>query len=137
LSAIVRAHPTHALPYPASTICLLDDEPSVLKALGRLLASEGLQAEKFTEPVRFLAYARSHPVRVVVIDVRMPGMTGLEVLAELRTASPEAQVLIITAEDDPAHRAAAINGGAAAFFLKPFDDDAFVEAIRAAIAPLP
>jgi FixJ family two-component response regulator len=123
------------LPCSTHTICLLDDEPCVLKALGRLLSSVELSAEKFTEPAAFLAYAKDHPVRLAVIDVRMPGMSGLEVLVELRAASPQAQVIIMTAEDDPAHRLAAMAGGAAAFFLKPFHDEAFLAAVHAAIAP--
>jgi FixJ family two-component response regulator len=120
------------LPAPA-TICLLDDEPSVLKALGRLLASEGLQAEKFTEPMRFLVHAAVHPIGLAIIDVRLPGMTGLEVFAQLRRVSPRARVIIMTAEDDPGHRAAAAAGGAVAFFLKPFDNEAFIEAVQTAM----
>ena len=105
----------------------------MLKALVRLLASEGLHAEKFSEPAPFIAHARRHPVRLAVIDVRLPGMTGLEVLAELRAISPDAQVIIMTGENDAAHRNAAIAGGASAFFLKPFDDEAFLGAVRAAL----
>jgi len=114
---------------------LLDDEPSVIKAIGRLLAVEDLPTEKFTEPARFLAYARSHPIRLAVVDVRMPGMSGLDVLAELRATMPHVRVIIITAEDDPGRRNAAMAAGAVAFFLKPFDEDAFLVAVRAAIAP--
>jgi FixJ family two-component response regulator len=123
------------VPAPADIICLLDDDPCVVKALGRLLASEGLHAEKFYEPARFLDYARGHPVRLAVIDIRMPGMTGLEVLAELRTISPATRVLIMTGENDPAHRTAALAGGARAVFLKPFDDAAFLQAVSEALAP--
>ncbi len=121
------------MPFPAATICLLDDEPSVLKALGRLLASIDLPTEKFTEPARFLAYAGGHPVGLAVIDVRMPGMNGLEVFSELRKISPKTRVIIMTAEEDPDHRDAAMSGGASAFFLKPFDDSAFLTAVRAAV----
>jgi FixJ family two-component response regulator len=76
------------VPDSADTICLLDDEPSVLKALARLLASDGLHTQKFYDPACFLDHLRSHPVRLVVIDIRMPGITGLEVLAKLRVSSP-------------------------------------------------
>ncbi|HEX5176280.1 MAG TPA: response regulator [Chthoniobacteraceae bacterium] len=124
------------MPVPTGDIiCVLDDELCVLKALGRLLASEGLRTEKFCEPAGFLEYARKHPVRVALIDIRMPGMTGIEVLAELRTILPGARVIVMTGENDPAHRAAALGGGASAFFLKPFDDDALLQAVRKAIAP--
>ena len=108
----------------------------MLKALGRLLASEGLRTEKFCEPARFLEHARTHAVRLAVIDIRMPGMTGLEVLSELRARSPETRVIVITGEGDSAHRSAAMSGGASAFFLKPFDDESFLQAVREALAPL-
>jgi len=118
----------------ANSICLLDDESPTLKALGRLLASEGLTTEKFTEPARFLAYARSHLVSLAVIDVQMPGMCGFDVLLALRGIHPASRAIIITALDDPAHRTAAMAAGASAFFLKPFNGDAFIEAIRSALA---
>ena len=118
------------------TICLLDDDPSVLKALGRLFASEGLETEKFIDPALFIAYAESHPVRLAVVDVRMPGTNGIEVMMRLRSVSPETKVIIMTAESDPWNRTSALAGGASAFFLKPFDDAAFVEAVRAAIPPI-
>jgi FixJ family two-component response regulator len=116
-------------------ICLLDDEPTLLRALGRLLASEGLIAERFCDPTQFLEYARTHPVQLAVIDVRMPGRTGFEVMAELRTIAPDVRVIIMTGENDSAHRSAAFAGGACAFFLKPFDDEEFLRAVREALAP--
>ncbi len=119
----------------ADIICLLDDEPSVLKALGRLLASEGLQTEKFSDPLLFLEHARSHSVRLAVIDIRMPGMTGLEVLEELRTMSPEAQAIILTGEHDSTLQDAAMAGGARAFFLKPFNNDVFLRTVRESLSP--
>ena len=118
---------------PAHTVCLLDDEPSVVKALGRLLASEGLATEQFTQPARFLAYARTHAVELAVLDVRMPGMSGLTVQGALRIIQPNAGVIVITAEDDPAHRFAALAGGATGFFLKPLNEDAFLGAVRSAL----
>ena len=125
------------MPSSANIICLLDDEAAVLKGLGRLLASEGLHTEKFTDPARFLAHARTHPVLLAVIDIRMSGMTGFEVLAELRAISPTPKVIVLTGESDRAHREAALSGGACAFFRKPFDNDAFLGAVRRAIAPSP
>jgi DNA-binding NtrC family response regulator len=123
------------VPDSAETICLLDDEPSVLKALGRLLASEGLPAHTFYDPMCFLEYARDHPVRLVVIDIRMPGLNGLEVLAKLRVSSPDTRVIVMTGENNPAYRAAALAGGASAFFFKPFDDRAFLASVCKAILP--
>ncbi len=104
----------------------------MLKALGRLLDSEGLGTEKFTEPARFLTYAQDHAVRLAVIDIRMPGQTGLEVQAALHALQPQASVIVMTAEDEPAHRAA-LAGGAEAFFLKPLDDHLFLAAVHRAL----
>lgn len=115
-------------------ICLLDDEPSVLKALGRLLASDGLNAEKFSEPALFLDHARRNPVRLAVIDIRMPGMTGLEVMGELKKLSPTSRVIIMTGDLDTINQTAALSAGASAFFMKPFDDESFLKAIRDALA---
>ena len=121
---------------PAAIICLLDDEPSVLKAVGRLLASEGLQSLKFSEPARFLEYALRHSVRLAVIDIQMPGMTGLEVMNELRASSPGTRIIIVTGESDPRHRGTALARGASAFFHKPFGDEAFLHAVREALGHL-
>jgi len=119
---------------PADIICLLDDEPSVLKAIGRLLASEGLYAEKFSSPSAFLDHMREYPARLAVIDIRMPEMTGLEVLTKLRVISPDTKVIVITGEGDAAHRTAALKGGASAFFTKPFHDERFLQAVHEAMA---
>ncbi len=121
------------MPSDFDIICLLDDEPSVLKALGRLLASEGLRSQKFSESAHFLDHARSHPMRLAIIDIRMPGMTGLEVMVKLRVCLPEVRVILMTGENDPDYQNAAMVGGADAFFFKPFDDEAFLQAIREAI----
>jgi FixJ family two-component response regulator len=123
------------VPSAANIICLLDDEATVLKSIARLLASDGLHAEKFSDPACFLAHARSHPVQLAVIDIRMTGMTGFEVLSELRALNPAPKVIVMTGENDPTHREAALAGGACAFFRKPFDNEAFLVAVRQAIAP--
>jgi len=70
-----------------------------------------------------------------VLDIRMPGMNGIQVQDALRTLQPKAGVIIITAEDDATHRQAAMTAGASAFFLKPLNDDAFLEAVHAALRP--
>lgn len=116
------------------TICLIDDEPSVLKALGRLLASEGFHAMKFDDPVLFIRHATCNPVHLAVIDIRMPGMSGLEVMEKLSTISPTTRTIVITGEGDPMSRAAAMSAGAVFFFPKPFDDEALLQAIRATIS---
>jgi FixJ family two-component response regulator len=115
-------------------VCLVDDDPAVLKSVSRLLASDGLPVRAFNEPEDFLVYIQAHRVPVAIIDVWMPAMNGLEVQSRLRTISPSTSVIIFTGKEDPLVRSAALKGGAAAFFIKPFEDGAFLAAIRSALA---
>jgi FixJ family two-component response regulator len=118
----------------AFVVCLLDDDPSVLKGLGRLFASADLLAETFSDPEEFLRYARTHRPMIALIDVHMPQMNGLEVQSQLREVSPSTRVIIFTGKDDPLVRSTALNAGASAFFTKPFDDEAILTAVRLAFA---
>jgi FixJ family two-component response regulator len=116
-------------------VCLLDDDPSVLKGLGRLFSSAGLVAETFSDPHKFLEYARIHRPTVALVDVCMPQMSGLEVQSQLHKISPSTRVVIFTAKDDPLVRSTALNAGATAFLTKPFDDEELLTAVRLALAP--
>lgn len=115
-------------------ICLLDDDPSMLKALDRLLSSVGLQAKLFNAPLDFLSYVVRNFVTLAVIDIWMPGMSGLEVQTKLHAVSPDTRVIISTADDHDSLRSAAIQAGAIAYFVKPFDEDVFLVAVRRALA---
>ncbi len=115
-------------------ICLLDDDPSVLKAVSRLLSSAGWHVEQFSDPEKFLEYAKIHRSPVAVIDIWMPLMSGLEVQSRLRELSPSTRVIIFTGKEDPLVRSTALNAGASAFFVKPFDDEELLTAIRLALA---
>jgi FixJ family two-component response regulator len=114
-------------------VCLLDDDPSVLKAVGRLLSSAGWRVKQFSEPDEFLVYAKIQRVPVAVIDVWMPVMSGLEVQSRLRELSPSTRVIIFTGKDDPRVRSTALNAGASAFLTKPFDEDELLTAVRLAL----
>ena len=115
-------------------ICLLDDDPSVLCGVSRLLRSEGWPAQTFNDPEKFLAYAKTLRIPVAVIDICMPLMSGLEVQAQLRTVSPSTRVIMLTAKQDPLLRSTALGGGATAFFTKPFDEEEFLTAIKVALS---
>lgn len=117
-----------------STVCLLDDDPSVLAATSRLLASEGWHVKTFTDPNAFLYDAKNRNPRVVVIDMWMPKMNGLDVQRRLRELSPATRVIVLTANDDTLVRWNALAAGAAAFFIKPVRADTFVTSIRSAFA---
>lgn len=116
------------------TVCLVDDDPSVLKATGRLLSSAGWKVEAFGDPHEFLRYAAANHPKVVVLDILMPIMNGLEVQLRLRKVSPSSRVIVLTSKDDPSVRSTAMEEGASAFFLKPVDDDAFLAGIESAFS---
>ena len=115
-------------------IWLLDDDASMLKALGRLLNSAGFVVEKFSNPADFLSELEQRECRVAVLDVWMPDMNGLEVQACLRRDSPETRIIFISGRDDPAVRQTALEGGAFGFLAKPFDDEVFLQLIHKAAA---
>jgi len=115
-------------------IWLLDDDVSMLKALGRLMNSAGFIVEKFNLPAAFLARLEHAPCRVAILDVWMPQMNGLEVQACLRRDSPETRIIFISGRDDPSVRQTALDAGAFAFLAKPFEDEVLVELIQKAVA---
>ena len=118
----------------AEVVCLVDDDKSVLTSIGRLLASDGLAVRAFNEPESFLAHVKTHSVPVVVLDIWMEQMTGLEVQAELSKLSPRTRVIIMTGRKDPAAEQTALQLGATAFFIKPFDDGEFLAAVHSALS---
>jgi len=118
----------------ANEVCLVDDDLSVLKSMQYLLASDGLAVRAFNKPEDFLAHAAAHPVSVVVTDIWMERITGLEILARMCALSPRPRVIVITARDDLAARATAMQIGPVAFFIKPFNDEEFLAAVRDALA---
>jgi FixJ family two-component response regulator len=121
------------VPNRLKTVCVVDDDTSVLKALGRLLSSAGLCMTGFSDPRRFLEHARVHEIALVIIDVWMPELSGLEVQRLLQTIAPDTPVIVMTARDDPGLDRIAFAQGAVAFFAKPFSDTLFLEAVLRAL----
>ena len=115
-------------------VCLVDDDSAVLRSIGRLLASDGFSARSFDKPKDFLAHIRTNAVPVVVLDIWMGEMNGLEVQAQISALSPGTRVIVITGREDSKTKEAALQAGAVAFFSKPFDDDEFLGAVRGALA---
>src|SRR5215469_9863709 len=114
-------------------ICVVDDDISVLRSLREGLASEGFEAQTFDDPEKFLDYARTHTVKLAVLDYSMPELNGLQLQDCLRAQSSDTRVIIITGRDEPAIRAIASKGGAFAFLSKPFDDETFLDAVNSAL----
>lgn len=117
----------------AFSVCLLDDDPSILKGLTRLFSSAELQLQTFNDPNNFLCYARKHRPDVALVDVCMPQMSGLEVQSQLREISPSTRVIIFTGKEDPLVRSTALNAGASAFLTKPFNDEELLTSVRLAL----
>ena len=118
-------------------VCLVDDDLSVLKSIERLLASDGFSVRTFNKPKEFLTHVQAHTVPLVVLDIWMEEMSGLEVQAQLSALSPNTRVIIMTGREDPSAKLTVLQSGVIAFFTKPFDDDQFLNAVRGALAMHP
>jgi FixJ family two-component response regulator len=116
-----------------SAVCLVDDDPLVLNSLRHLLASDGIAARSFDAAETFFAHIEMHSVALVVIDIWMGGMTGLEVQARLFSMCCQTRVIIITGSEGADDERIAMQAGAIAFFKKPFDDEQFLAAVHAAL----
>ena len=114
-------------------VCLVDDDPLVLRSTGLLLASDGFVVRQFDNGEDFIAYVASHDVPLVVLDIWMEEMTGFEVLARLCAISPRTHVIVITGHEDSAARILAMQIGTVAFLVKPFDDEQFLEVVHRAL----
>jgi len=109
---------------------VVDDEPIVRSSVGCYLQAEGFQVDVAEGGRQALDLIRSHPYGAVLLDVRMPGMDGIETLRELRRTLPSLPVVMMTAYADVATAVAAMKEGAAEYATKPFDPDELAAAIR-------
>jgi FixJ family two-component response regulator len=117
----------------SEVVCLVDDDPSVRKSVGRLLESAGYKVDTFSDPKPFLQHLANHPVPVAVLDIWMESMTGMELLAHLCAKSPQTRVIFITGHEDPAAQATVMQAGAFGFLIKPFDDGEFLTLVDRAL----
>jgi FixJ family two-component response regulator len=129
--------PTRGEKPSSEIVCLVDDDPLVLRSTGLLLSSAGFGVRQFDKGEDFIAYVASHKVPLVVLDIWMEEMTGLEVLARLCAISPETHVIVITGRENNAVRITATQVGTVAFLIKPFDEEQFLEAVHRALGHPP
>jgi FixJ family two-component response regulator len=115
-------------------IAVVDDDPSICRALKRQLESHHLLADVFSSGQLFLASLSTRVPRAVILDVHMPEMTGVEVQQALIRSGTKTSVIFITANQDEKLREAAMAAGSIAFLLKPFTDQALMEAVGRALA---
>jgi len=118
-------------------IAIVDDEEPVRKALKRLLRASGLEAESYASGKEFLEANTVRPPDCLVLDLHMPGMSGLQVLRELRAANSVLPTVVITAYDEPATREQCLAAGASAYLRKPLDERLLLNAISANVKRAP
>jgi len=120
-----------------STVCIVDDDQSMRQALRGSLKSAGFQAEVFASAQEFLNSGRLSDTGCLVLDVRMPGMTGLELQEQLIASGWAVPIIFISAHGDEDVRAHAVERGAIDFLQKPFSDQALLGAIARAVGEPP
>jgi FixJ family two-component response regulator len=117
---------------PAKLIAIVDDDRSVRSALLGLMRAAGLEARAFASAEEFLRSGAQAQTACLVADVRMPGISGLELQAALDAQSAGVPVIFITAHGDADTHARAMAAGAVRVFQKPFADQELLDTIRAA-----
>lgn len=118
---------------PPLTVYIVDDDDAVRAALQALLGSVGLHCQSFASAEAFLAVAGPSMRGCLLLDVRMPGMSGLELQRTLQERGIELQVLIITGHGDVAMAVRALKAGASDFVEKPFNEQALLDSIQACL----
>ena len=114
-------------------IAIVDDDKSVQCALQDLIESEGLSTRCFGSAEQFLDSGAQHKAGCLVADIRMPGMSGLELQAKLKAVRCRIPIIFITAHGDAKMRIQAMRDGAVEFLTKPFDNAVLLEAVHAAV----
>jgi FixJ family two-component response regulator len=122
------------MPGTPQTVVTIDDDESVRKALCRLLRSAGLNTLGFATAEEFLHTDSPAAPDCLILDVHLPGLSGLELQTRLRAEGWIVPIVFITAYEDPSARAQALREGAIAFFYKPLEEKALLEAVERALA---
>jgi FixJ family two-component response regulator len=115
------------------TVFVVDDDASLRRALARLLHSAGYQTETFASAESFLAQSRFDAPGCILLDVRMPGLNGLELQQALAAADRQLPIVFITGYGDVPMSVRAMKAGAEDFLPKPFDDEDLLKAVAQAL----
>jgi FixJ family two-component response regulator len=114
-------------------ISIVDDDDAHRSSLENLIRSVGLRAQGFSSAEAFLSSTHAHDTRCLVLDVRMPGMSGPELQRQMAVANSRIPIIFITAHEDDSQRSQALEAGAVAFLHKPFYEEELLNAINAAL----
>jgi len=115
-------------------IAIVDDDESLQSALQDLIESDGLSTLCFGSAEQFLNSEARHKAACLIADIRMPGMSGLELQATLKAEGCRIPIIFMTAHGDAEMRTLAMRDGALEFLAKPFDDAVLLEMVHAALA---
>ena len=118
---------------PESIVFVVDDDPSVRRAIGRLIGCAGLEVELFGSAQEFLASERPNIPSCLVLDIRLPGISGLNLQRQLAKANIHIPIIFITAHGDIPMTVRAMKAGALEFLTKPFRDQDLLDAIQLAL----
>jgi len=114
-------------------IAIVDDDDSMRDALGGLLKAVGYPARAFASAEEFLMSGQQRQTSCLIADIRMPGMSGLELQAQLNVERCRIPIIFITAHGDAKMCLQALRAGAVEFLSKPFDEEVLLESVRAAL----
>ncbi len=116
-------------------VIVIEDDESMREALVRLLSAAGFESLAWASAEEFLATQTDDGVACLVSDLRLPGISGLDLLALLRSRSDRTPFILVTAHDQPGQREESARRGATAYLIKPFRGTVLLETVRATIAP--
>lgn len=117
----------------APLISIVDDDDSLRNSLNNLIRSVGFRAQGFPSAEAFLNSSELHDTECLILDVRMPGMSGLDLQRQLVAANLRIPIVFITSHGDDDARARALEAGAVDFLYKPFREEALLKAIDSAL----
>jgi FixJ family two-component response regulator len=118
----------------AKMVAIVDDDELMRSALQGMLKSVGLPSQTFASAEEFLQSGQQQQTACLITDIRMPGMSGLELQSKLNAQHYRIPTIFITAHGDTKMRMQALRAGAVEFLAKPFDDEVLLESVRAALA---
>ena len=114
-------------------VAIVDDDELMRSALQGMLKSVGLPSQAFASAEEFLKSGQQQQTACLIADIRMPGMSGLDLQAKLNAEHCRIPTIFITAHGDTKMRMQALRAGAVEFLAKPFDDEVLLESVRAAL----
>jgi two-component system response regulator FixJ len=120
---------------PSATIHIVDDDEPIRRALARLVGSLGMEARTFHSPKEFLDQEDLSEVRCMLLDVQLPGMSGLDLYDYMIAAGRDVPVIFITAHPNETSRSRARKLNAVAYLEKPFEEQSLLSAIKIALEP--